>query len=113
MHADVIYYLRSKVRFGNPFLDSVDAEYMYSFVLVLWEPERAPAAPLWHPLELPRDAPSDPAQLLRVRRCSLCGKYRVLPRYQPEPSGVFTCGALADARVAACDAPCRVWLGEG
>lgn len=114
MRADAIYYLRRKVRFGNPFLDSVDGEYMYSFVLVVWEPTPAPTPPPWRPLELALDAPSDPAQLLRVRRCCRCGKYRVLPRHQVEVEGgdAFTCDALADARDARCEAPCRVWLAE-
>ena len=99
--------LRSKVRFGNPLIDAVEAEYMYSFVLVVWEPVRASVPPTWHPLALERAAPDDPAELLRARRCALCGKWRVLPRHQQEPEEEFTCEALANARSASCAAPQR------
>lgn len=34
MHADTIYYLRTKLRFANPYLD-VNGAYFYSFVLVM------------------------------------------------------------------------------
>ena len=54
MRADAVYYLRDKVRFTNPFLDDVPSDYFYSFVLVCWEPTRATASPVMHPLELPR-----------------------------------------------------------
>lgn len=82
MHADAIYYLRDKVRFSNPFMEETRADYFFSFVLVVWEPmTRAASAPEWRPLELPRVEARDAAQLLRVRRCVACGKYRVLPRH--------------------------------
>ena len=110
MRADAIYYLRDKVRFTNPFLDEVPSDYMFSFVLVVWEMSPAAAPPAWQPLALPRAEASDPAQCLRVRRCCTCGKYRVLPRHQRvEPGSQFVCGALADARFASCEAPSIVW----
>ena len=110
MRANALYYLRDKVRFTNPFLDEVTADYMYSFVLVVWEPTAPAVTPVLQPLDLPRPEPSDPAQLLRVRRCSSCGKYRVLPRHQSEPSQPFFCVSLADPQFASCSAPCPVWL---
>ena len=111
MHLDGVYYLRDKVRFTNPFLDEVPADYFYSFVLVVWEASRAACTPVLQPLELPRAEASDPAQLLRVRRCRVCGKYRVLPRHQREAeSGAFVCAHVGDPRFASCDAPSGVWL---
>lgn len=114
MHADAIYYLRNKVRFSNPFLDETKADYFYSFVIVCWEATRAAGPAPWEPLSLPpltcEGAESDAAQVLRVRRCTACGKYRVLPRHQPEQGGVFVCSGLADPMFASCDAPCPVWL---
>ena len=111
MHADAIYYLRDKVRFSNPFMEETRADYFFSFVLVVWEPTRAASAPEWRPLELPRAEVRDAAQLLRVRRCAACGKYRVLPRHQQEVDGeTFRCMEVADERFASCEAPCPVWL---
>ena len=77
MRADAVYYLRSKVRFSNPFFDEVGSDYFYSFVLAVWEPTPAPTTPTLQPLVLPRVEGSDRAQLLRIRRCIRCGKYRV------------------------------------
>ena len=116
MHADEIFYLRDKVRFSNPFLDEVQADYFYSFVLVHWEAARADASPALRALELRRTHSVEEAekgeQKLRVRRCAACGKYRVLPRHQPEmgTTSVFKCEQLADVRFASCEAPCPVWL---
>ena len=113
MRADAVYYLRSKVRFSNPFFDEVGSDYFYSFVLAVWEPTPAPTTPTLQPLVLPRVEGSDRAQLLRIRRCIRCGKYRVLPRYQAEqPEVPFECGALADSHVASCAALCPVWLSD-
>ena len=112
MHADVVYYLHSKVRFTNPFYEEVGSDYFYSFVLVVWEPTPASTPPTLQPLELPRVESSDPAQLLRIRRCVRCGKYCVLPRYQAEPDAPFQCTALADSRFASCTAPCPVWFSD-
>ena len=36
MRAEAIYYLRDKVRFTNPFMEEITADYMYPFVLVHW-----------------------------------------------------------------------------
>lgn len=110
MRASQIYYLREKVRFTNPFLNDVPADYYYSFVLVKWESLPAAEQRPWLPLDLPRVAANDPAQLLRVRRCTSCGKYRVLPRHQSEPCEPFVCSALHDQRIASCSAPCHVWM---
>ena len=112
MRADAVYYLRNKVRFTNPFFEEVGSDYFYSFVLAVWEPTRASTAPTLQPLALPRVESSDPAQLLRVRRCARCGKYRVLPRHQTEPQAPFQCTVLADGRFASCAAPCPVWLSD-
>ena len=73
MRADAIYYLRDKVRFSNPFLDEVQSDYFYSFVLVRWEAVRASRPAAWKPLELPPLRSDDAAQKLRVRRCTACG----------------------------------------
>ena len=100
------------MRFTNPFFDDVAADYFFSFVLAVWEPTPAKAAPVMQPLSLPRVDASDCAQQLRVRRCTLCGKYRVLPRHQPQPIAPFVCEMLADRRLASCDAPCPVWLSD-
>jgi hypothetical protein len=110
MRADALYYLRDKVRFTNPFLDEVVADYMFSFVLAVWEPTPSAVPPVMQPLDLPRPEASDPGQLLRVRRCHVCGKYRVLPRHQSGPSEPFECASLADPQFASCSAPCPVWL---
>ena len=113
MRADAVYYLREKVRFTNPFLDEVRGDYFYSFVLVRWEAQPATTPAAMQPLEFCHEASDvepDAAQLLRIRRCCACGKYRVLPRYQPEPPQPFDCGALADTRFASCEAACPVWL---
>jgi hypothetical protein len=110
MRADALYYLRDKVRFTNPFLDEVTADYMYSFVLAVWEPTPSAVPPVMQPLDLPRPEALDPGQLLRVRRCHVCGKYRVLPRHQSGLSEPFECASLADPQFASCSAPCPVWL---
>lgn len=110
MFATTLFYLRDKVRFTNPFLDEVSGDYMFSFVLVVWEAAPSEVSPIMQPLDLPRAEASDPAQLLRVRRCGVCGKYRILPRYQSDPVGKFVCASLADTRFASCDAP-RVQFG--
>jgi len=112
MRADRIFYLREKVKFTNPFMEEVASDYMFSFVLVVWEPQPCVVESPWQPLSLPRAGPSDPGQLLRVRRCGVCGKYRVLPRYQSEPGGPFVCAALGDPHFAACEAPRSVWLSD-
>ena len=57
MHADEIFYLRDKVRFSNPFMDEVQADYFYSFVLVHGRPRAPKSAPSLRALELTR-APS-------------------------------------------------------
>ena len=106
MRADAIHYLRTKLSFANPFLD-VTGAYFYSFVLVAWEPTPAQTPPRWTPLEPP--ATAEDAERLRVRRCGVCGKSRILPRHQSEPTAPFVCSALADSSVASCDAPCHVW----
>lgn len=113
MRADSLYYLREKLRFTNPFFDEVAGDYFYSFVLVCWEAEPAATAPTLQPLNLPRvresdaaasgdESASDGAQLLRLRRCRACGKYRMLPRHQGEPRE-FVCASLEDARFASCE----------
>ena len=107
MHADAIHYVRRKLAFTNPFLD-VNGTYFYSFVLVVWESTRATAPPRWVPLERPTDS-AEEREALRVRRCTGCGKYRLLPRHQSEPAVPFTCAALADETQASCAAPCPVW----
>ena len=112
MRADAVYYFRSKVRFTNPFFEEVSSDYFYSFVLAVWEPTLAPSTPTLQPLVLPRVEESDWAQLLRIRRCTCCGKYRILPRYQAEPEVPFECRALADSRVASCAAPYPVWISD-
>ena len=71
------------------------ADHFYSFVH--WEAARADTTPSLRALELrrPRVAEDEEAaHKLRVRRCRICGKYRVLPRRQCEPSA-FECGKLA------------------
>ena len=108
MRADAIFYLREKVRLTNPFLDEVVPDYMFSFVLVVWEAAPAEAILVMQPLDLTRPEASDPAHLLCVRRCSACGKYRMFPRYQSEPVGSFVCEQLADVHFASCAAPCPI-----
>jgi hypothetical protein len=88
---------------------SVYGTSFYSFVLVVWESTRASAPPDWQPIELCRAADGSDEEKLRVRRCSSCGKYRVLPRHQSEPPKPFTCSALADPSVNSCAAPYVVW----
>ena len=110
MRANEIHYLRERVRFTNPFVDEVASDYIYSFVLAVWEPTPGCVQTPWRAFELPRVTATDTAQLLRVRRCSACGKYRVLPRHQAEPAAPFVCAALADPSLASCASPCPVWL---
>jgi hypothetical protein len=112
MRADHIRYLREKVKFTNPFMEEVASDYMFSFVLVVWEPQPCISGPAWQPLSLPRVESSDSGQLLRVRRCGVCGKYRVLPRHQREMPTPFVCASLADHQFASCAAPCSVWLPD-
>ena len=47
-----------------------------------------------------------PADLLRVRRCRACSKWRLLPRHQATepPAGAFECCELWDERRASCGA---------
>lgn len=109
MHADSIRYVRSKLKFGNTFLD-VTGAYFYSYVVVEWKPTRAAEPPHWAPFE---PEPAGEHELLRVRRCAACGKYRLLPRHQvAEPVGPFVCSALADPTRASCGAPSLVWRWE-
>jgi len=96
------------LRLTNHFLDEVVPDYMFSFVLVVWEAAPAEAILVMQPLDLTRPEASDPAHLLRVRRCSACGKYRMFPRYQSEPVGSFVCEQLADVHFASCAAPCPI-----
>lgn len=106
MRADAIYYLRDKVRFSNPFLDEVQSDYFYSFVLVRWEAVRASRPAAWKPLELP------PLRSEAARAPVHCvwQVQSVAPRHQAEPVGMFQCAALADASFASCEAKCAVWL---
>ena len=111
MRADELYYLRDKVCFANPFVAGGGSDYFTSMALVVWGPAPAAEKPALTPLVLPRVEEGDPAQLLRVRRCADCGKYRLLPRHQAEPAGgAFVCARLGDPRFASCAAPCPVWL---
>jgi len=110
MRADTVYFLTEKVHFSNPLLDAVPGDYMFPLVLVVWEPTPPISPTTFKSLQLPRVASSDPGQLLRVRRCSACGKFRVLPRHQEEPVGRFTCGDVTDPEFASCASRVQVWL---
>ena len=110
MGADEVHYLRDRLAFTNPFMHFVNSDYMYPFVLAVWRSAEPPCTtPPWLPLSLERAPPSDAAQRLRLRRCTVCGKHRMLPRYQAEPAAPFICASLADPRYARCEAPCPVW----
>jgi len=107
MRAHDIYYLRCKLKFANPIFDMTTGVYFYSYALVVWRETCATEPPRWHPLA-PVDDGESP-ELLRVRRCSACGKYRLLPRHQPEPADPFVCSVIADPARASCGAPHMVW----
>ena len=64
--------------------------------------------PPWFPLELPPKPPGGAKEQLRVRRCEACGKFRFLPRHQPE-TVPFVCAELMDPKRALCSAPNLVW----
>eukprot|EP00308_Calcidiscus_leptoporus_P022382 CAMPEP_0119367840 /NCGR_PEP_ID=MMETSP1334-20130426/14572_1 /TAXON_ID=127549 /ORGANISM="Calcidiscus leptoporus, Strain RCC1130" /LENGTH=343 /DNA_ID=CAMNT_0007384337 /DNA_START=113 /DNA_END=1141 /DNA_ORIENTATION=+ len=110
MRAESVHFLTEKVHFLNPLLDAVPSDYMFPLVLVVWEPAPPIGIAVFKSLALPRAGVSDPGQLLRVRRCCVCSKFRVLPRHQAEPPGErFTCGDLADPRFASCASRVQVW----
>ena len=92
-HADEVHYLRDKVAFLNPFMGA-QGEYQTPLIVVIWRPGPPPeVAPRWSASPA-SPSPSPPAaDLLRVRRCRACGKWRLLPRHQTiEPAaGAFEC----------------------
>lgn len=114
-----MHYLRSAVSFGNPFMDTAPGDYVGSIFVAIWRPGPAPAQPpRWRESPAVRPARAvcgaggaEPeVELLRVRRCSACRKWRLLPRHQAEGAwagagGHFECSALADRRHASCSAP--------
>ena len=99
-HAHEVHYLRDKVAFLNPFMGK-QGEYQAPLIVAIWRagaPSEVP--PRWS-ASLAAPSPSQsPADLLRVRRCRACGKWRLLPRHQAtEPAaGAFECRELWDAR---------------
>ena len=99
-HAHEVHYLRDKVAFLNPFMGK-QGEYQTPLIVATWRagaPSEVP--PRWS-ASLAAPSPSQsPADLLRVRRCRACGKWRLLPRHQAtEPAaGAFECRELWDAR---------------
>ena len=105
-HAHEVHYLRDKVAFLNPFMGK-QGEHQTPLIVAIWRagiPSEVP--PRWS-ASLAAPSPSQsPADLLRVRRCRACGKWRLLPRHQAtEPAaGAFECRELWDARRASCDA---------
>jgi|UniRef100_A0A7S3B5H7 hypothetical protein len=113
MRSETVHFLTEKVHFLNPLLDAVPSDYMFPLVLVVWEPAPPIGVAVFKSLSLPRAGVSDPGQLLRVRRCCACSKFRVLPRHQPEaepPGGKFTCVDVADPKFASCASRVQVWL---
>jgi hypothetical protein len=107
--AHEVHYLRAKVSFGNPYMDAL-GEYERPMIVVIWRagvPHSKP--PRWErsaAQPLTRNAAADPVDRLRVRRCRVCGAWRLLPRHQvvDPTAGAFECVALEDPRRATCSA---------
>jgi len=105
-HAHEVHYLRDKVAFLNPFMGK-QGEYQTPLIVAIWRagiPSEVP--PRWSASLAAPSPCQSPADLLRVRRCRACGKWRLLPRHQAtEPAaGAFECCELWDERRASCGA---------
>ena len=115
--AHEVHYLRDKVGFLNPYMDGVLGEYIPPLLVAIWRPGPPPASPpVWQASEARRPEAAaqraGPADLLRVRRCTGCGVWRLLPRHQVESVGGegaagagFRCEQLADGRRNWCGGP--------
>ena len=103
-HAHEVHYLRDKVAFLNPFMGK-QGEYQTPLIVAIWRagsPSEVP--PRWSASPAAPSPSQSAADLLRVRRCRACGKWRLLPRHQAtEPAaGAFECSELWDERRASC-----------
>ena len=103
-HAHEVHYLRDKVAFLNPFMGK-QGEHQTPLIVAIWRagaPSEVP--PRWSASLAAPSRSQSSADLLRVRRCRACGKWRLLPRHQATESaaGAFECCELWDERRASC-----------
>ena len=108
--AHEVHYLVDKVAFSNPYMDQL-GEYERPMLVAIWRPGPRPAEPpRWQSCGAQppsRSAAPDPADRLRVRRCSACGAWRLLPRYSElAPTDSFKCSVLGEASCASPHAAC-------
>ena len=118
--AHEVHYLRHKVSFTNPFMEGELGDYIGSLIVVIWRPGPIPSeAPRWQASEAqPKKQESlQSEQALHVRRCVACGKWRLLPRHQPDvwsaageqspaaETPAFRCASILDDRRNTCEGP--------
>jgi len=113
MHAHEVHFVKTRVAFTNPFTDKDLHGYMIPQLIAVWRPGPVPTSPeqwgVWAP---PTGACEDEVPSIVVRRCAMCCRWRLLPRYQDHDTRAdttFTCGALLDSTQRGCAAPRVVW----
>lgn len=108
-----VHHVHGELLFTNPFRDLTPPSRGYlwqcrSYVVCVWRPGAPPAQPLWRRLEVDALPPEHSSRRLLLRRCGLCGRARVLPRYADEsaaPADGFECAQSPDGRYNSCSAP--------
>ena len=78
-----------------------------SYILCVWRPGPPPAQPAWRYAHLDLGAAPPHLDRIRLRRCCVCGRMRVWPRWaesQADPSS-FECCDNPDRAYSACSVP--------
>ena len=108
--AHEIHLITGELTFPNPYLDLARSPRSYlwqcrSYVLVVWRPGANTAGPSYSRLELDSVPDGDAARQLNLRTCCLCGRVRVLPRYQSLVDARFECAMSSDSKYNSCAIP--------
>ena len=106
---DQIHWISPLLRWNNIFHRTPQTSpYIYPFILAVWYPGAPRAALVNHPLKLIAPARDHHSRSFHLRRCKLCQRVRVLPRYI-DPGSVpldeFSCSQSPDMRYNTCESP--------